>query len=93
MDLVALFNEVTNLVKPAFAEKSHAKSLEDNLASLGFDSLDHLMFAVYFGEIYGIPEETMKLMRPKTVKDFFDFIEANKTNNPQSVEEALGMIK
>lgn len=93
MDFIQLFNEVTNLVKPAFAEQSHAKSLDDSLVDLNFDSLDHLMLAVYFGEIYGISEEKMRIVRAKTVRELYEYLEANKTKTPSSVEEAVGMVK
>lgn len=93
MDFIKLFNGVTDLVKPVSASDSYAQSMDDNLTELGFDSLDHLMFAVYFGDIYGISEEVMRTVQAKTVRELQEYLEANKTKTPESVEAALEMVR
>lgn len=93
LNFVELFNRVINLAKPAFAEDSHASSLEDGLKNLGIDSLDTIMLSIYFGDIYGIEEEVMKQMEVQTLSDLKAFLEQNATRKPETLEEALENIQ
>ena len=88
-----LFNRVVDLAKPAFAEDSHASSLDDNLKDLGIDSLDTIMLSIYFGDIYGVEEETMKQMQVQTLGDLKAFLEQHATRKPETIEEALEIAK
>ena len=67
MDFIELFNGVVTLAKPVSAKESYAKSLGDQLTDLDLDSLDTIMLAMYFGEIYGIEEDVMQEMQAVTV--------------------------
>jgi acyl carrier protein len=89
LNFIELFNRVVDLAKPAFAEKSYASSLEDNLKDVGVDSLDVILLSIYFGDIYGIEEVVMKGMEVKTLGDLKEFVEQHATRKPQTVEEAL----
>lgn len=93
MDFLQLFNGVVSLVKPVSADKSHAKTMDDSLADLGLDSLDFLMLAVYFGEIYGIQEQAFKSAKFTTPKELQEFIDGSKTQDPKSVDEALELVR
>ena len=83
-----------------------ASSLEEETVELGLDSLDTLMLSVYLADIFGIPEEKLKELRPlevenpdgtrsrsMTIKRIFDFVDQNKTADPISIEEAIAKIK
>jgi acyl carrier protein len=93
LNFVELFNRVVDVAKPAFAEDSHASSLDDNLQALGIDSLDTIMMSIYVGDIFGIEEEVMKTMRVSTLRELLEFIEQHKTRTPASIEEAVEALK
>ena len=93
MDKVALFNGLVKAVKPAFAEAETITSLDTDLVDTGLDSLDALMFSLYMGDIYGVPEEIAKNLQFKTVREMFDLFEQHATKHPASVEEALEVCK
>lgn len=93
MDKVALFNELVKVVKPAFAEAVTIETLDIAVTDTGLDSLDSLMFGVYMGDVYGVPEETFKEFQFKTVKEMFDLFEQHATKTPASLEEALEHCK
>jgi acyl carrier protein len=93
LNFVELFNRVVDVAKPAFAENSHASSLDDNLKDLGIDSLDTIMLSIYFGDIYGVEEEVMKQMQVQTLGDLKAFLEEHAVRKPNTLEEALEIIK
>lgn len=93
MDYVALFNEITNVIKLVGAESCKADSLEDTLETIGLDSLDTVMLGVFLGELFGIGEEVAKDMPTGSLKEIFDFVVANKTTEPESIEAAVEAIK
>jgi acyl carrier protein len=93
MDFIELFNGVVTLAKPVSAKESYAKSLDDQLTDLDLDSLDTIMLAMYFGEIYGIEEDVMQEMQAVTVIDLQTFLDANKTRTPEDVKTELAKIK
>lgn len=93
MDFLQLFNGVVDLAKPVSADQSHAQSMDDQLADLKLDSLDTIMLAMYFGEIYGIDEDTMRGMEAVTVADLMAFLDANKTRIPGDVKAELARVK
>lgn len=106
MDKIALFNEVIKVAKPAGVNCPQATSIDEETAELGLDSLDTLMLSVYLADIFGIPEEKLKELRPleidnpdgtksrsMTIKRIFDFVDQNKTTEPTSIEDAVAKIK
>lgn len=93
MDFIQLFNEVVKLAKPATAESSFAKSMDDEFKDLELDSLDYIMLYMYFGDIYGVGEEEIRELKPSTISEFKNFLDANATKHPQTAEEALEGIK
>lgn len=93
MDFLQLFNGVVDLAKPVSADLSHATEMQDQLADLKLDSLDTIMLSMYFGEIYGIDEDTMRGMQAETVADLLAFLETHKTRTPTDVEAELERVK
>jgi acyl carrier protein len=93
MDKVVLFNELVKVVKPVSAQAVTIDTLDVEIQDTGLDSLDSLMFGVYMGDIYGVPEETFKEFQFKTVKEMFDLFEQHATKTPASLEEALENCK
>lgn len=107
MDRIALFNEVIKVAKPAGINRPTAANMnQDLVADLGLDSLDTLMLTVYLADIYGIPEEKVKELRPSeidnpdgtkskamSIQQVFDFVDQHKTLEPASLDEAVNKIK
>lgn len=93
MNFVELFNGVVKLAKPAFAEQSFAKAMDDQIADLDIDSLDTIMLAMYFGEIYGIDEDVMREMQVTTLAELQAFLEARKTRTPTDIQGELARVK
>ena len=93
MDFLELFNGVVDLAKPVSADQSHATSMQDQLADLNLDSLDYIMIAMYFGELYGIEEDIMREMSVMSVADLQEFLLQHKTCEPESADAGLEQIK
>jgi acyl carrier protein len=93
MDFIELFNEVVKLAKPVTADDSFAKSLDDKFEDLNLDSLDHLMLLMYFGSIYGIEEEVLRESKYTTVSELQEFLVKHRTNNFDTLEQALEYAK
>jgi acyl carrier protein len=93
MDYISLFNAVARIAKPSYIACSDLKSEEEKFSEAGFDSLDMLLISIYFCELYGISEEVGKQMKPTTLKEMLEFIQAHKTKEPESVEQAISEIK
>lgn len=94
MDFLELFNAVTKVAKPAFADQ--LKPITDPFTPFKkthVDSLDLLMIVIYMCELYGIPEEVGKLVKPTNVAELKDFLDRYKTKEPGSVAEALEQIR
>jgi len=48
---------------------------------------------VFMGMIYDIDDEISKEFQPEIVQELYDFIQLNKTRDPESMEWALEQIK
>lgn len=93
MDFLKLFNGVVTKAKPVTAPASFATSMQDQLADLNLDSLDYIMIAMYFGELYGIEEDIMREMSVMSVADLQEFLLQHKTCEPESADAGLEQIK
>ena len=89
MDFLELFNAVARAVRPAHHDYVDVTDLDTPMTETSLDSMDGLMMGIYFSDIYGIPEEIAKEMRPTTPREFMDFLEKHKTKTPTSVKEAI----
>jgi acyl carrier protein len=92
-ELLKILEGVVALATPLNSNGVEIKSLDENLADTGLDSLDMLMVAIYLGDIYGVSEDDLKTLEPITVRDLFEFMCQHKTKEPTSVEEALASIQ
>jgi acyl carrier protein len=93
VNFLELFNEVAKLAKPAVAATFEPVTDPDApLKDCGIDSLDLLLITVYMCEIFGIPEEIGKELRPATVADIEVFIKQHGTKVPGSVKEAIESV-
>lgn len=93
MNFLDLFNGVARLAKPAVAsDLVPVTDMNAPIKDLGIDSLDMLMITVYLCEIYGIPEEVGKNLKPASVAEVEAFVNQHKTRDPGSVDEALASV-
>jgi len=92
-ELLDILEGVVELATPLNSNGVKIKSLDENLAETGLDSLDMLMVGIYLGDIYGVSEDDLKTLQPVTVRDLFEFMCQHKTKEPTSVEEALTSIQ
>ena len=93
MDFIELFNVVARVAKPVHLDLKQAESLDDKFEDLGVDSLDGLVIGMYLFELYGIGEDKEEGFHPETVGAFYEFLIANKTKEPKSIEEAREQIQ
>ena len=93
MDFLDLFNKVARFAKPAHTDFTPIDSRSTPFTETELDSMDMLIVAMYFSEIYGISDEDSKSLMPKTVGEMQELIDKLKTKDPESVELAMGSIK
>ena len=93
IEFIELFNQVARVAKPLHADFNNAKAMDDKMADIGIDSLDGLLIMMFFCEIYGIDVEITKEWFPTTLQEFYDLVNAHKTTEPTSIEEAIKAIK
>lgn len=93
MNFIEIFNHVAKVARPAHTKVAIADSMDTQFQDIGLDSLDGLVMLMYFGELYGIPDEASKEWAPKSVQEIYDLIMANKTKEPASMEEVVEVCK
>lgn len=93
MDFLDLFNKVARFAKPSHSDFTPLDSLSTPFTETELDSMDMLIVALYFSEIYGIGDEDSKSLLPKTVAEMRDLVNKLKTCEPASVAEAMDSIK
>lgn len=94
MDHVALFNEVVKLARPAAGgDYTLIKTEHDQFRDTGLDSMDMMMVAYYYCEMYGIDEEKAKEFQAMNLHQILAFVEQHKTVDHDTVGSALGAIK
>lgn len=92
-DFLKLLHEVAKKAKPFHNELLPIDNMDQDLAETGLDSLDMLMSTVYLCEIYDVEDEKSKEMMVKTPRECMEFLTQWGRRQPQSLEEAVGMIK
>lgn len=93
MEFLDLFNKIAVLSNPALAARALPDSMGTFIKDTDIDSLDVVMVSVYLCDAFGIAEEVGKTMPLETPQRVFDFIQANKTKDPESYEAALEAMK
>ena len=93
MDFLNLFNQVARFAKPAHSDFTPIDSLGTPFTETELDSMDMLIVAMYFSEIYGISDEDSKSLMPMTIGEMQELIDKLKTKTPESIEVAMGSIK
>lgn len=66
--------------------------LTEKLVDCGMDSLDTVLLTVYVCEVFGIPEEIGKNLKPVAFTDITAFIERHGTRRPATEAEAFAIV-
>ena len=93
MNEIELFNQVARLARPAFRDYAPIESLNIPFPETGLDSMDGVMISIYLCEIYYIADEVAKEFSFTTPAELFALCHQHKTQEPESVEAAMEMIK
>jgi len=93
IDFLELVNKVGAVVKKHSQTYAVLPNKEAKFVEHGYDSLDCVMAVIYVSEIYGVPQALSEKMFPATVQELEDMITRFKTQEPESLEAALGMVK
>lgn len=93
IDNIELFNELARFVRPAFSDYVPIESLDVPLADTGLDSMDALTMGIYLDEIYGVDSATSKEWTFDSPKSIFALYEAHATKHPQTVNEAMEVVR
>ena len=76
-------------------------SLDTDFGDVGLDSMDYLVMGLFFFTWWGVDNEIAKKILPlqkdqertettfSTVREFFDILDKNKTQNPPTIEQCL----
>jgi len=93
MNKLELLNKVARVAKPAHHDLVPLEDVNTLFTETQIDSLDGIMIVMYMAIIYGIPDEIGKDFTPTTPQELFDFVEQHKTIEPESIEQAMELIK
>jgi len=93
MDFLELFNRVARFAKPAHSEFTPLESVDVPFTETELDSMDMLIVAMYFAELYGISDEDSKTIMPTTVAEMQEIVHRLKTFSPESIDAAMAAIK
>jgi hypothetical protein len=93
MNFLDLLNAVARMAKPDWRAFIPFADMRTPLAEANLDSLDALMTYMYLCELYGIDREASRDLAPATPQALWDFIDAHKTKEPQSVDSAMQQIR
>lgn len=93
MIFLDLLNAVARVARPAHHEFVPITSMDEPFAESCLDSLDMMMVAMFMAVIYGVSDEIAKEMKPETPAKMLEEINQHKTQEPESIEAALEMIK
>jgi len=92
MDFLDLFNTIARKARPAHHDFVPLSSMDTVFTDTDLDSLDMLMVAMFFSEIYGIDDEIAKYLTPASVQEMYDEIQKHKTKEPESIELAMEAV-
>ena len=93
MEFIEVFNQVANVTVKKPANARDAESYDDEPIDVGLDSLDMVMVIAVLTDVYGIPDDS-KFDDEGTVTlgTLRDYIDANKTRDPASMDEIMECV-
>lgn len=93
MNFLDLLNAVARVARPAHHEFVPITSMDEKFEESCFDSMDMMMIGMYMAMIYNIDDDIAKDLRPETPAQMLADIEQHKTQDPESIESAMELIK
>lgn len=93
MQFLDLLNSVARVARPAHHEFVPVTSMDEKFEESCFDSMDMMMIGMYMSMIYNIDDDIAKDLRPETPAQMLAEIEQYKTQDPESLEAAMELIK
>lgn len=93
MNFLDLLNAVARVARPAHHEFVPVTSMDEPFTESCFDSMDMMMIGMYMAMIYNIDDDIAKELRPETPAQMLAEIEQHKTQDPESIEAAMELIK
>lgn len=93
MNFLDLLNAVARVARPAHHEFVPITSMDEKFEESCFDSMDMMMIGMYMAMIYNIDDDIAKDLRPETPAQMLAEIEQHKTQDPESIESAMELIK
>ena len=93
MNFLDLLNAVARVARPAHHEFTPVTSMDEPFTESCFDSMDMMMIGMYMAMIYNIDDDIAKELRPETPAQMLAEIEQHKTQDPESIEAAMELIK
>ena len=93
MNFLDLLNEVARVARPAHNEFVPVTSMDESFTEACFESMDMMMIGMYMAMIYNIDDDIAKELRPETPAQMLAEIEQHKTQDPESIEAAMELIK
>tara|TARA_R110000772_G_scaffold129055_3_gene237109 strand:- start:89 stop:376 length:288 start_codon:yes stop_codon:yes gene_type:complete len=94
MDFLELFDACVIETNPRPDKYTKPTSLETTLSEedIGLDSLDVTLTMVLLMEVYGVPESEDFNVPTTSLRDMYEYMQANKTKDFDSVEEAMESV-
>jgi|TARA_B110000503_G_scaffold69357_1_gene108114 hypothetical protein len=93
MDDLELFNRLARIARPAHTEYTPLTDLNTPFPDTGLDSMDGLMLSIFYGDIYGVPEEVSKEFLFNTPAELLALVKQHKTLEPESIDTALERVQ
>ena len=93
MNFLDLLNAVARVARPAHHEFVPVTDMDEKFTDSCFDSMDMMMIGMYLAKIYNIDDDIAKELRPETPAQMWQDIEMHKTQEPESLEAAMELIK
>lgn len=93
IDFLELLNKVARVARPAHHEFKRIEEMDIKFTDTCLDSLDMLMVGMYMSEIYDIEDAIAKELHPETPAQMLEDINKHKKRDPESIEQAMEMIK
>lgn len=93
MDFIEIFNTASKLAVPTHKQENNASSLDQELKSLGLDSLDIVLTFSYIADAYDLDEALTRKIPVTTIGDIKTFCEENGEFQFKSVAEMVEALQ
>jgi hypothetical protein len=92
MDDLELFNRLARTARPAHTQYVPITAMDTAWAETSLDSMDALLIAIFYADIYGVAEEISKEFSFTSPAELLALVQQHKTKEPASIDEAVGAV-